>query len=76
MVKHATCYLARPHLQDWSGEAYMSSNNITIDLHLHAAVGHIRDALEMVPPGSNASMKLQMARQLIEAVVNPATSDT
>ena len=52
----------------------MSTNNITIELHLHAAVDRIQDALEMMPQGSNEAMKLRMARELIEAVESAATS--
>lgn len=53
----------------------MSTNNLTIELHLHAAVDRIQDALEMVPQDSNEAMKLRMARELIEAVGSAATSD-
>ena len=53
----------------------MSTSNITIELHLHAAVDRIQDALAMVPQGSNEAMKLRMARELIEAVESAATSD-
>jgi len=53
----------------------VSSNNITIELHLHAAVDRIQDALDMVPKSSNEAMKLRMARELIESVESAATSD-
>src|SRR5262245_45554011 len=66
----------RPSVQLFNpGDTRVSSNNITIELHLHAAVDRIQDALDMVPKSSNEAMKLRMARELIESVESAATSD-